>query len=275
MERPVENRTDIVSVCRDWWSVDAELDVLTAQHSSVETEFNKKFGTLEAARADGSAAALLRPLRNLFDRRNKRRASCGEADQDLPVRTVEDPTSKLAIAARSLNDQAGLDAAVVEELDALKWLQVRAGRKTANRGLANVFLQNALSFTASALEMRSLNPHASEHFLAIGIELSLKSYLLRLGVTDEWNRRHIRHDLAKALRFARVGGLNAHSAAFENIARRLGAHYQKGGFARSSEPLISAQEWEVATKSVAELIHIVDAAFREGATGQALAVRKR
>lgn len=112
--------------------------------------------------------------------------------------------------------------------------------------------------------MRSSNPHASEHFLAIAIELALKSYLLRLGVTDDWNRCHIRHDLSKALRFARIGGLKAHSEDLANIAQRLGSHYQNGGFTRSSKTIISAREWEVATRAVAVLIHTVEDAFGAG-----------
>lgn len=153
--------------------------------------------------------------------------------------------------------------------------RVRVRPRIPNRSLANAFHQNARSFRASALEMRSSNPHASEHFLAIAIELTLKSYLLRLGVTDDWNRRYLRHDLAKTLRFARRGGLKAHSVALANIAHLLGAPYQSGGFTRSSEALISDRGWEVSTRAVTELFHAVEDADGAGANDDMPVERKR
>ncbi|MBA3042853.1 MAG: hypothetical protein KJ690_11260 [Alphaproteobacteria bacterium] len=111
----MENQSDIASACRDWWSVDEELDALTAQYSSVETELIKTFGSVEAAQSDGNAAALLRSFDHRFEGLDNRRANCRQALQHLPVGTIKDTASKLAIAARLLNDEGGFEADVVAE----------------------------------------------------------------------------------------------------------------------------------------------------------------
>jgi len=69
------------------------------------------------------------------------------------------------------------------------------------------FWTNARCFEASALATQDRFPRQAAHSLAIAIELSLKSYLLHRGFSDDWNRVHIGHNLREALRCARGGGL--------------------------------------------------------------------
>lgn len=277
MELPLEKQSDIAVACREWWLIDLELDALTARYSSVETELIQKFGKLDLARLDALSAVLLRSIDHQFERLDRRRATCREVLERFPAHTIEDAASKLEVAARLLHDEGGFEAIVVAEsvrlladLDSttVGRLARRPGRREADHELAIAFHRNALSFLASAAGIRSRNPRASEHYLSIAVELALKSYLLHLGVTDAWNRRHLRHDLTKALRFARRGGLQANSETLRSIAQRLGSHYQTGGFSRSSDTLISADEWPVATESVSELIRIVCGTLtgRAGAT---------
>lgn len=111
----MENQSDIACACRDWRLVDAKLDALTTQQSSIEAELIKTFGSLEATQSDASAMALLRSFDHRFERLDKRRARCRQALRDLPVRTVDDTASQLAIAARLLNEEGGFEAGAVEE----------------------------------------------------------------------------------------------------------------------------------------------------------------
>ncbi|QUT08434.1 hypothetical protein KFK14_19580 [Sphingobium phenoxybenzoativorans] len=83
--------------------------------------------------------------------------------------------------------------------------------------LAEAFLSNAYGF---------LEPDLTS--LAISLELGLKSYLLHRGYSDDWNARHIRHDLRMALDLAveeEFGGvtpaLEALIDAFSPIYREL------------------------------------------------------
>lgn len=277
MELSLEKQSDIDVACREWWLIDLELDALTARYSSVETELIQNFGKLDTARLDTHSVALLRSIDHQFERLDRRRATCREVLERLPAHTIQDAASKLEVAARLLHDEGGFEAIVVEEavrlLAGLSSKSVghralRQGRREADHELAIAFHRNALSFLAAAAGIRSRTPRASEHYLSIAIELALKSYLLHLGVTDAWNRRHLRHDLAKALRFARRGGLQARSETLRSIVHRLGSHYQTRGFSRSSDILISADEWQVATVSVSELIRVVGGTLtgRAGAT---------
>lgn len=59
-------------------------------------------------------------------------------------------------------------------------------------------------------------------------EFALKSYLLRSGASDDWNRRHIGHDIEKALSCAVAKGLNKIPPEMERLASPL-ARYHMGG----------------------------------------------
>jgi len=66
------------------------------------------------------------------------------------------------------------------------------------------------------------------YFLAIAIELALKAYLLQRGITDDWNRIHLRHDLNKALRCARMAGLRYLPDGLPQLISTLGPLYASG-----------------------------------------------
>lgn len=116
MERPLENQSDIASACRDWWLVDAELEALTAQYSSVEKELIQKARVLNVAQPDAGSAELLQSIERQFKRLDERRVTCRETLERLPARTIEDAAKKLEIAARLLTDEGGFEAAVVDEV---------------------------------------------------------------------------------------------------------------------------------------------------------------
>lgn len=116
MERPLENQSDIARACRDWWSVDEELDALTAQYSSVEHDLIQKAGAYKVARPDADSAEPLQFLERQFKRLDERRVTCRETLECLPARTIDDAAKKLAIAARLLSDEGGFEAVVVDEV---------------------------------------------------------------------------------------------------------------------------------------------------------------
>ncbi len=63
---------------------------------------------------------------------------------------------------------------------------------------------------------------------AIAIELGLKAYLLHRGLSDDWNRAHLRHDLTKALRCVRMLGLRGIPHGIAGLAAVLGPLYASG-----------------------------------------------
>jgi HEPN domain-containing protein len=70
------------------------------------------------------------------------------------------------------------------------------------------------------------------YFVAISIELSLKAYLRRAGMTDEETRRLVRHDLFKASRLAAALGLDLIQPTHTAIIHSIGRRYGNGGFRR-------------------------------------------
>jgi hypothetical protein len=70
------------------------------------------------------------------------------------------------------------------------------------------------------------------YFVAISIELSLKAYLRRAGMTDEETRRLVRHDLFKASRLAASLGLDLLQPTHTAIIHTIGRRYATGGFRR-------------------------------------------
>ena len=69
--------------------------------------------------------------------------------------------------------------------------------------------------------MLTRHPEGARYFLAIAIELALKAYLLDRGISDDWNRVYLRHDLVKVLRFARRAGFT------DAPAKLLDARYER------------------------------------------------
>jgi hypothetical protein len=80
---------------------------------------------------------------------------------------------------------------------------------------------------------------SSAYYLAIAIELGLKAYLLHRGITDQWNRIHLRHDLTKALRCARMAGLRNIPEGIQAIAEAFSPLYASGALSRG----IASPSW--------------------------------
>uniref|UniRef100_B0SXV2 HEPN domain-containing protein n=1 Tax=Caulobacter sp. (strain K31) TaxID=366602 RepID=B0SXV2_CAUSK len=149
--------------------------------------------------------------------------------------------------------------------------RVTRRRDGADRPLAATFRRNAAGFHEAAEAALPRHPEATRYFLAIAIELALKAHLLHRGIRDDWNRIHLRHDLSKALRFARRAGFNGAPAALPELAALLGPYYQVHAISQMPPEAIASVCWSQACSTVRDLIDAVveaagfDASDHEGA----------
>jgi len=146
-------------------------------------------------------------------------------------------------------------------------LRVARRRDGADRPLAAAFRRNATGFLEGAEAALLRYPEATRYFLAIAIELALKAYLLDRGISDDWNRVYLRHDLTKTLRFARRAGFNGAPAGVAELAALLGPNYQVHGISRMPPDEI-ASVWRQACTTVRELIVAVVEASGLDPSGQ-------
>ena len=107
-------------------------------------------------------------------------------------------------------------------------------RATADGHLSEVFRRNADGFYRAAVGAQAGYPEVGFHSLAIAIELSLKAYLLHRGVSDDWNRIHVGHDLVLALARARRAGLSRVPEGLPGLAASLTPFYEHHAFSRST-----------------------------------------
>ena len=105
-------------------------------------------------------------------------------------------------------------------------------RREPDRALARAFVRNARAFHEMGQAAKGREGSSSDYHLAIAIELGLKAYLLHRGITDQWNRVHIRHDLTKALRCARMAGLKDIPKGIAQMAEALSPSYASGALSR-------------------------------------------
>ncbi|WP_376853485.1 hypothetical protein [Brevundimonas faecalis] len=108
----------------------------------------------------------------------------------------------------------------------------------------------------------------SAYASAIAIELGLKAYLLHRGFSDDWNRIHLRHDLKKALRCARLAGLRDLPVGLAELAAVLGPLYASGAL-RSGviEPDLPVSP-DAAGRAISRLLDVVETAISmEGEAG--------
>lgn len=133
-------------------------------------------------------------------------------------------------------------------------------RDGADRPLAGTFRRNAAGFQLSAEHALGRHPEGTRYHLAIAIELALKAYLLDRGITDDWNRIHLRHDLFKALKSARRAGFRVEPAGLADLAALLSPFYQTHTIMRMPKERILAVGWARACWTVRELIEAVAAA---------------
>ena len=132
-------------------------------------------------------------------------------------------------------------------------------RHGADRHLAAAFCENARSFHAMARSQRDRHGGAAGYYLAIVIELSLKAYLLHRGITDRWNRDHVRHDLTKALKCVRRAGLTEVPTGIAPLIEVLSPLYASGALSRDlARPLMPLPP-DAADQAISDLLATVEA----------------
>lgn len=137
-------------------------------------------------------------------------------------------------------------------------------RRGTDRHLAATFCKNARSFHEMARIQRDRHGGTSAYYLAIGIELGLKAYLLHRGITDEWNRVHVRHDLTKALRCVRRAGLKDVPEGLQRLGETLSPLYASGGLSRGlANPAIPLSA-DAADQAIDDLLLKVEAIIGPG-----------
>jgi hypothetical protein len=136
-------------------------------------------------------------------------------------------------------------------------------RSWNDRRLAERFLRNARSFWNGTDELVPQFPDGARHFLAIAIELALKAYLLHRGISDDWNRIHVRHDLLKALKSARRAGFAGAPPGLAKIAAALNPYYKTHTIPHMPAETIASVCWLDACQTVQDLITAVRAAIND------------
>lgn len=138
-------------------------------------------------------------------------------------------------------------------------------RDGADRPLAATFRRNATGFHQGAEAVLTRHPEGARYFLAIAIELALKAYLLDRGISDDWNRVYLRHDLVKVLRFARRAGFTDAPAKLPELAALLSPYYSVHAISEMSPQAIGSVCWVEACETVGALIgSVVEAAGADG-----------
>lgn len=127
--------------------------------------------------------------------------------------------------------------------------------------LAYTFRRNAAGFHRAAEAALNRHPEVTRYFLAIAIELALKAYLLERGMSDDWNRIHIRHDLTKALKCARRAGFNGSPAGLPALAALLSPNYEVHAVSAMAPDAIASVSWPEACDTVRDLVVAVGAVF--------------
>ncbi|WP_299015129.1 hypothetical protein [uncultured Caulobacter sp.] len=135
--------------------------------------------------------------------------------------------------------------------------RVRPRRHSADRSLATTFRRNASGFHQAAETALPRYPELTRYFLAIAIELSLKAYLLQRGITDDWCRVHLRHDLVKALRSARRAGLSNVPTALPELAALLSPYYRVHAMSHMAPDAIASVCWSQACVTVRALVDAI------------------
>ena len=133
----------------------------------------------------------------------------------------------------------------------------------AGLALSAVFWSNAQGFLVAAPARLDRFPGRAAHSLAIAIELSLKSYLLHRGFSDDWNRVQIGHDLWRALRCARRAGFHDVPPHLSVVTAFLSPYYLRHAFDGMSPAAVALLHRLGAHTTVQALHHAVGAAIRK------------
>jgi hypothetical protein len=140
-------------------------------------------------------------------------------------------------------------------------------RRATDRRLAATFRKNARSFHDMARSQRDSRGEASAYCLAIAIELGLKAYLLHCGITDQWNRVHLRHDLSKALKCVRRAGLKDIPDGIRELADLLSPLYASGALSRGIANPVMPLTPPAADEAIAEFLETVETIIADGKRG--------
>jgi hypothetical protein len=140
-------------------------------------------------------------------------------------------------------------------------------RRAPDRRLAQVLWANAWTFREMAQVGNSEIDGSRAYYLAIAIELALKAYLLQCGITDDWNRIHLRHDLNKALRCARMAGLRHLPDGLPQLISALSPLYASGALSFGQGRPVLLMTPEAADEVVGGLLSAVATAMDDN--GQA------
>ncbi|MFC3677074.1 hypothetical protein [Ferrovibrio xuzhouensis] len=104
-----------------------------------------------------------------------------------------------------------------------------------DRELAATFFANGKGFLPSAASADRGDACEVCYAVAIATELALKAFLVAQGWSDDRCRRDVRHDLEKALAFAKAAGLEA-VAELDGVVSVLNAYYPNHAFDRFVVP---------------------------------------
>lgn len=138
---------------------------------------------------------------------------------------------------------------------------MRTRQCNPDQRLARAFARNARAFLAMACSDDDRVGARAAYHSAIAIELGLKAYLLHRGLSDDWNRVQLRHDLTKALRCVRMLGCEDVPDGIAELAAVLGPLYASGtlrsGLVSPDLPLSP----DDADKAICDLLGAVEAAI--------------
>lgn len=138
---------------------------------------------------------------------------------------------------------------------------MRTRRRDPDPHLARSFAYNARAFHAMVWTDDDRVGVRSAYHSAIAIELGLKAYLLHRGLSDDWNRAYLRHDLTKALRCVRMLGFQDIPDGIAELADVLGPLYVSGalrsGMCNPELPL----PLDAIDQAICDLLSAVEAAI--------------
>lgn len=123
-----------------------------------------------------------------------------------------------------------------------------------DRALARPFHRNAERFFHGTDRLLPRLPDNALYFMAVATELALKAYLLSRGISDDWNRIHVRHDLSKALKCATRAGFKGGSAKLAEVAAVLSPYYKSHSIPNMPAGLAASIDWTAAHELVATLL---------------------
>ncbi|MBG7615603.1 hypothetical protein IWC96_09965 [Brevundimonas sp. BAL450] len=245
--------------CRQW-------DAWSTIHRQLERQPGW-FALSEDARAEEERASGLSELEARLRVIDRRRRRWLRGLPKTPSRDLGEVAANLQVAERLLPSEENrivheLIKRAARDLDRLSKLSInRSRRRRPDRCLAQAFARNARAFHAMAWTDEDRVGARSAYHSAIAIELGLKAFLLHRGLSDDWNRTHLRHDLSKALRCVRMVGFRGVPDGIAELAAVLGPLYASGALRAGSVTPDLPLSPDAADGVICELLDAVEAAM--------------